>query len=346
MSWVRIDDGMHDHDKMFDLSGGPCFDNAVSLWLRAATWSSSKNKAGFVPTGAAKALANHPDAISELVRVQFWAEVDGGYQFCNWTKYNPPAEVIAARRQQATERKAAYRAKKRAESSDQTSLPLQEQSHDVCVSRMDIAGCPVGVPGGTGIGDLELLTSQTEDTEVNNSPPTRAPASEAHDSTPQPLPAAPDRAPPAPPEPPALRLVKSDPPPALPRVVAPPAGYNHQDMIRDFSRLRKAAGGGAQAYQHTLYDCSQAVLAWAVEECPTDPKGAILKSIENYLLDEWAGGTGWPYKFWAGDPGKWHAAKPGLKRSKRAGNPAPVSTREELELSAQSNPSWAIGGAT
>ncbi|MEU5258963.1 HNH endonuclease [Amycolatopsis sp. NPDC021455] len=105
MVWFKIDDGFYDHRKVFDLS-----DSAVALWTRAGSWSARNLTNGFVPANLPARLCGDPEtAIRELVDRALWQRTRGGFQFHDWTDYNPTAEQVKAKRAKDIRRAAMHR---------------------------------------------------------------------------------------------------------------------------------------------------------------------------------------------------------------------------------------------
>lgn len=93
MAWFKADDQLPFHPKV--LAAGNA---AMGLWIRAGTWSSSQLTDGFIPTAIASAMANECDA-DALVDANLWDRVDGGYQFHDWSDFQPSAEEERAKRE-------------------------------------------------------------------------------------------------------------------------------------------------------------------------------------------------------------------------------------------------------
>jgi general stress protein YciG len=95
MPWFKVDDSFYDHPKVFDAP-----DCAVALWTRAGTWSARNLTDGFVPAKLPARLCDDPDtAIRELTDRGLWRRAKGGYQFHEWTDYQPSAEKVRDLRQ-------------------------------------------------------------------------------------------------------------------------------------------------------------------------------------------------------------------------------------------------------
>ena len=99
MTWLRIDDGREIHPKVASLS-----DSAHRLWSMAAGWCSRYRTNGFVPETMLAAAASNRYSKRILVRlakelveakggglykVGLWEPVEGGWQFHDWSDYNP-----------------------------------------------------------------------------------------------------------------------------------------------------------------------------------------------------------------------------------------------------------------
>lgn len=73
----QVDPDFYDHPKTIGMS-----DAAISLWVRAGSFSAAKRLDGFVPLFATFDLSRTPAAAAqELVQRGFWRVVAGGYSF-------------------------------------------------------------------------------------------------------------------------------------------------------------------------------------------------------------------------------------------------------------------------
>lgn len=113
MTWFKVDDGFCDHPKVDALHEGKHAEAAIALWTIAGCWCAKQLTDGFVPIGRMRrfGLRNADAAAAELVRVGLWLEVDGGFQFHEWTDHQPPREKVLARRASAAERQRRRREK-------------------------------------------------------------------------------------------------------------------------------------------------------------------------------------------------------------------------------------------
>ncbi|HEX6970236.1 MAG TPA: hypothetical protein VF174_15685 [Micromonosporaceae bacterium] len=99
MTWFRVDDRFHSHPKV--LATEPA---ALGLWVVAGAWSSANLLDGFVPDQALPRLLPGSEMLAEkLVTAGLWRRIRGGYQFHDWTDYNPTAEQVRALQKQRAE---------------------------------------------------------------------------------------------------------------------------------------------------------------------------------------------------------------------------------------------------
>jgi FtsZ-interacting cell division protein ZipA len=88
MTWFRVDDAFHSHPKV--LATPPA---ALGLWVIAGAWSSANLTEGFVPDNVLPRLL--PDAeglAASLCTSGLWRKRRSGYQFHDWTDFNPTRE--------------------------------------------------------------------------------------------------------------------------------------------------------------------------------------------------------------------------------------------------------------
>ncbi|WP_084963317.1 hypothetical protein [Thermoactinospora rubra] len=99
MTWFKVDDSFYDHPKVFDAP-----DCAVALWVRAGAWSARNLTDGFVPAKLPARMCDDPEtAVRELVDRGLWRRTRGGYQFHDWTTYQPSAEKVRDLRRKRAE---------------------------------------------------------------------------------------------------------------------------------------------------------------------------------------------------------------------------------------------------
>lgn len=96
MGWFKVDDQLAFNAKI--VAAG---NSAMGLWLRAGSWSSAQLTDGFIPIHMANAMANamaNPSDQDALVSVGLWDEVNGGFQFHDWSEFQPSADEERAKR--------------------------------------------------------------------------------------------------------------------------------------------------------------------------------------------------------------------------------------------------------
>lgn len=92
MPWFKVDDSFYDHPKIFDAP-----DCVVALWVRAGSWSARNLQDGFVPSSLPARLCDDPEtAVQGLLDRGLWRRAKGGYQFHDWSDYQPTREEALA----------------------------------------------------------------------------------------------------------------------------------------------------------------------------------------------------------------------------------------------------------
>jgi hypothetical protein len=95
MPWFKVDDSFHAHPKV--LATEP---EALGLWVVAGAWSSAHLTDGFVPTHALSRLLPGSDELArKLVTAGLWRRTKGGYQFHDWSEYQPSANDVKTMRE-------------------------------------------------------------------------------------------------------------------------------------------------------------------------------------------------------------------------------------------------------
>lgn len=93
MVWFRVDDQLAFHMKVLTAGNAP-----MGLWVRAGSWSAAQLSDGVVPAPIVAALGGSPADAAALVAAGLWHEVEGGWQFHDWTDHQPTrAQVLADR---------------------------------------------------------------------------------------------------------------------------------------------------------------------------------------------------------------------------------------------------------
>lgn len=98
MTWGKVDDNLAFHPKVI-VAGN----EAMGLWVRALSWSAQQLTDGVIPMPIIAALHGETASI-KLVECGLWHEVDGGYEFNDWTDYQPSRQQVITERLAAQER--------------------------------------------------------------------------------------------------------------------------------------------------------------------------------------------------------------------------------------------------
>lgn len=97
MPWFKVDDGFHSHPKVIDLSL-----EAIGAWTLAGAWCAQYLTDGHItPRQLAKAGGDQSHA-AELVGAGLWHETEAGWQFANWSEYQPTKESVESKREAET----------------------------------------------------------------------------------------------------------------------------------------------------------------------------------------------------------------------------------------------------
>lgn len=102
MAWFKVDDRLWSHPKWLNL---PL--EAKALWVSAGSYCAEHESDGFISRQTlAIVLPNSRQtrAATALVKVGLWEQVEGGYRFHNWERYQPSKAQQQAKRQATKER--------------------------------------------------------------------------------------------------------------------------------------------------------------------------------------------------------------------------------------------------
>ncbi|MFR4213719.1 MAG: hypothetical protein ACLT17_08320 [Bifidobacterium catenulatum] len=93
--WFKVDDSFFSNPKTAMLSDG-----ATALWLRSGSWSAQQLTDGFIPARMVPMFRGSDDSVRELCDAGLWAydEQKDGYQFHDWSDYQPDGEEVDALR--------------------------------------------------------------------------------------------------------------------------------------------------------------------------------------------------------------------------------------------------------
>lgn len=133
MPWFKVDDQMHSHPKMRGLDMA-----SRGLWVTAGSWCASYLTDGEITEREVKALGGTRRQAEKLVAAGLWRLVDDApgarrYAFHDWAEFQPTRADVSAKRQEARDRMAAARAKKRenSENAEMFARTDRERSREV-----------------------------------------------------------------------------------------------------------------------------------------------------------------------------------------------------------------------
>lgn len=99
--WFKVDDRFWSHPKVTG-----CSDSAIALWVRAGSYCAMYLTDGFIADSARNIFGIHFDSDAEkLVECGLWEKVDGGFQFHDWSTFQPASEAVKAKRAADRQRK-------------------------------------------------------------------------------------------------------------------------------------------------------------------------------------------------------------------------------------------------
>lgn len=122
MTWFKIDDGFYDHPKVVAVLDSEHPAAAIACWTLAGTYCARHLTDGFISSKQLRRLCadvDHVSGAAALVDADLWVEVDGGYQFHQWTDHQPTRDEVEAKRKRDRDRVAKYRAKRRKSDADE-----------------------------------------------------------------------------------------------------------------------------------------------------------------------------------------------------------------------------------
>jgi hypothetical protein len=109
MAWFKVDDKLWGHQKWVSAPPG-----ARALWVTAGSWCADHLTDGHVPRHMLGTFGARLGDSRKLVEIGLWLEVEGGWQFRDWSDYQPSREHVMADREAARQRQRAARDRARA----------------------------------------------------------------------------------------------------------------------------------------------------------------------------------------------------------------------------------------
>ncbi|WP_411815588.1 hypothetical protein [Gordonia sp. SND2] len=143
MPWFKVDDALHSHPKARRAGL-----EAMGLWAIAGSHCMAYLTDGFVERWVVESWPNGPELAERLVDAGLWvsrwdthreSRVVSGWEYCDWSQYQPMKADVEESRRRERERKAEWRESKK---------PQVKASDSICPSGTT-EGTPGGSPGGS-----------------------------------------------------------------------------------------------------------------------------------------------------------------------------------------------------
>ena len=118
MAWYKVDDALPTSHKVLSIPRTVRLPS-IGLWTLAGAWSAANELDGYIPEFMVTELGGTPRVAGALVKAGLWDEVkSGGYQYRNWSEYQPTRAELEAGRAKEAERKRKYREQHRTTDED------------------------------------------------------------------------------------------------------------------------------------------------------------------------------------------------------------------------------------
>ncbi|MCT1491339.1 hypothetical protein M3G47_01330 [Corynebacterium sanguinis] len=114
MPWFRVDDQLDANKKVKSIPRRTRA-KALGLWVQAGAWCARELTDGHVPKYMLEDFAVTPAVAQALVDAGMWEKVKDGWNFVNWSEFNPSSTDVRASRDAARKRQAEFREKKKQE---------------------------------------------------------------------------------------------------------------------------------------------------------------------------------------------------------------------------------------
>lgn len=129
MPWFKVDDGLA---SKLETTRIPRAHRAaaIGLWALAGSWSARELTDGFVPEHMIDELAGTTESAAWLVSSEYWARVEGGFQFVTWEGEQPTRAKTLEQRAKNNAKVANWRSKNAKPSGDDVSNPVTPASRN------------------------------------------------------------------------------------------------------------------------------------------------------------------------------------------------------------------------
>lgn len=143
MTWFKVDDGLALHPKAIEAGN-----SALGLWVRAGAWCASQLTDGRLPGAMLAPLGGRARDADRLVKAGLWWQTENGYEFRDWTDYQPTRVQVRAERDAAKERQRRHREQRNNGVTDGVTTPVTNAVSHSAPSRP--------VPSRSGLGSQSL----------------------------------------------------------------------------------------------------------------------------------------------------------------------------------------------
>jgi hypothetical protein len=108
VAWFKVDDGLHSSRKVLQIPRRQRW-AAEGLWVHAGSWASDNLTDGHIPDYIIVEWAPPKSAVEALVNVGLWDRTHDGFEFRNWSEYQPSKAEVDAERDANRARQKAFR---------------------------------------------------------------------------------------------------------------------------------------------------------------------------------------------------------------------------------------------
>lgn len=134
MSWFRVDDKFHAHEKVKRLPRAVRAE-AIGTWTLCGTWSADFERDGFVPGHMVDELGGTAAGAEALIAAGLWRKRRDGFVFVNWAEFQPTRADNERKREQTRTRVRAHRERAKAETTGDGTQDVTRYDDDVRTPR-------------------------------------------------------------------------------------------------------------------------------------------------------------------------------------------------------------------
>ena len=100
LNWVRVDSAFARNHKIIDLASRRQW-QAITAYVCGLGYSAEHGLDGFIPKAAMPFIHATPAVAKQLVNVELWHAVPGGWEVHDWSEYQPTSAETAKRKARA-----------------------------------------------------------------------------------------------------------------------------------------------------------------------------------------------------------------------------------------------------